>query len=301
MAIVGAVVAVAVAGCSSSANAPPVLAGYDLPAASTPYRLGLRVDGTVDVGGPNDSSALSQVVPTSGLKVTARMRLDYDQDVSEVDGGIVVAERGSALSGRFESFIANRDFGDADLNAVGRDGTVMLRVGRDGTLQETGGSPLGGFDLPIVADVLTGWPCPPLPEGGAEPDSTWPVTIEPPGGTALVGTASYTPGDVSGRHVLEVTAEVEGDAEAAGVDLESVVKTVAGADLPDLKLSPMDARAHVRSRNKCRLDAADRSLVSWSVDATVEVTLHATSVAKYDAILDGTTMNFEVSALAAPK
>lgn len=296
----GVAAAFALGACSSTASAPPVLDGYDLAVGSTPFRLGLRVDGTVDVGGPKDTSALSQVVPASGLKASARMRLDYDQDVTEADGGRMVAMRGSAISGRFESFVANRDFGDADLKAVGRDGTVTLQVARDGTLRDAGGSPLGGFDLPVVADVLTGWPCPPLPEGGAAPDSSWPVEFDAPGGARFSGTAVYTPGDVAGRHMLEVSADVEGDVAAIGVDLQALVKTVAGADLPALHLSPMNLEAHVRTRNRCRLDAADLSLASWSVDSTVDLTIHATSTAKYDAILDGTTMNFDVSATAAP-
>lgn len=296
----GAVVLLVLAACSGSAGAPPVLDGYDLPVASTPFRLGLDVDGTVDVGGPNDTSALSQVVDTSGLKVSARMRLDYDQDVAESGSGRTVTMRATAISGRFTSFVASRDLGDADLKAVGHDGTVTLEVARDGTLQGSDGSPLGGFELPVVADVLTGWACPPLPEGGAAPGSTWPVTVETPGGARLTGTATYSPGDVAGRHVLETSAEIAGDVEAGGVDLEAVVAAATGADLPDLHLSPMNLTAHVQTRSRCRLDAEDLSLVSSVMDSTVEVTVHATSDARYDAILDGTTMSFDISASAAP-
>lgn len=270
-----------------------------MPVGAGPFRLGIDVEGSVDVGGPDNTSALAQVMSTKGLEVSARMRLDYDQNVSEAsDGGRKVELGATAISGRFRSFVASRDFGPGDLAAVGDGGTVVLAVAPDGTVRDATGSPLGGFGLPVVPDLITGWPCPPLPDGGADPGSAWPAAIVSPGGTTLVGTASYEPGDLAGRHVLEVSADLEGDTRVRGVDLESVVTTLAGAELPDLHLSPMDLEAHVRTRNRCRFDAEDRSLVGWVVDATVGVTIHATSTAKYDAILDATTMSFEVSATA---
>lgn len=300
---VAAILAVLVAcpACSAWGGGPPRLGAYGLPTGTSPWRLGLAVDGTVDVGGPNDTSALSQMMPTSGLKASARMRLEYDQDTSATgDAGRRVEMHATAVSGRFESFVANRDFGVGDLGVFGNDGTVMLELGPDGTLRNAGGSPLGGMGLPLVADVLTGWPCPPLPDGGVEAGTSWPASVLTPGGTRLSGTASYEPGELAGRHVLEVSAELEGDTAAHGVELEKMVTTVTGADLPDLHLSPMNLRAHSRTRNRCRLDADDRSLVSWSVDSNLEVTLQATTNAKYDAILDGTTMSFDISATATP-
>lgn len=253
------------------------------------------------MGGPNDASALSQVMSTSGLKVSARMRIDYDQDVREAEGGgRRVAMHATAVSGRLQSFVANRDFGAGDLGAFGHDATVTLHVGPDGTLLDVDGSPLGGLGLPVVGDVLTGWPCPPLPDTGAEPGVSWPVSVNAPGGTPMSGTATYEPGDLAGRHVLEVSADLEGDASATGVEIQKAVTTISEADLPDLHLSPMDVQAHVKTRNRCRVDAADRSLVNWSVDSSLDATLHATSTAKYDAILDGTTMSLNVSATASP-
>ena len=93
----GLAAAIVLGACSSTAAAPPVLFAYDLPAVSTPFRLGLEVDGTADVGGPDDTSALSQVLPTSGLKLSARLRLDYDQDVAATDGGRTVVMHASAM------------------------------------------------------------------------------------------------------------------------------------------------------------------------------------------------------------
>lgn len=290
------------AACAAGPPAPPTVDAYDIPESVTPFRLGLEVEGSVDVGGPNDTSALSQVMSTSGLDVSARMRLDYDQAVAVApDGGLAVEMRPRALTGRLESFVANRSLGPDDMASIGKDGKVSLVIDADGSLGDGsgGGSPLGRFDLPVLADVLTGWPCPPLPEGGAAPNTSWPVVLTTPSGAELHGTGTYTPGELAGAHVLELSATADGEVNASGIDLIAVVRTLLDGDLPDLRVAPMDVQARVHTENRCRLDADDHSLTSWAVDAEVGVTLHATGTGRYDAILDGTTMSFDVSANAA--
>lgn len=289
-------------GCAGGPAAPPTVHAYDIPEAVTPFRLGIDVDGSVDVGGPNDTSALAQVMPTSGLEVSARMRLDYDQATSAVPaGGLKIEMRPRALTGRIESFVANRNLGPEDLASIGRTDGVGLSIDELGNLTDPGGggaSPLGRFDLPVLAEVLTGWPCPPLPEGGAAPDSSWPVEYVTPSGAELEGSGTYTPGEIAGRKVLEMSASADGHVTASGIDLMSLVSTIVGADLPDVSLAPVEVEATVHTENRCRLDAADHSLVSWAVDAEVGLTLHTSGTGRYDAILDLTTMAFEVSASA---
>jgi len=287
--------------CTPGSAAPPRIDAYRLAQGALQYRLSADVNGSVDIGGPTDSAAITRIIPNGNLGVKARMRLDYRQEVAPSDpsGAFELHLVATDLQGRIESFLSTRTLGAPDLGAVGRNGVISVAIAANGAVVSAAGSPLGRFDLPVLRDVLTLWPCPVLPPGGVAPGDRWESQVAVGDGTQLITSHDeYTPVDKEGTHLLDLSAEREGNIAAGDIDLDRVLAILSGDDGAATHIGTASVTATVHLRSSCRLSEAADSLDSWETDGKVDVTLSAQSGGRFDGVLDGTTMSFDVSASA---